>query len=38
VVQVGALVSADARAVEAEAQREAARLWGRMAAIAASER
>jgi len=38
VVQDGALVSADARAVEAEAQREAARLWGRMAAIAASER
>jgi cytosine/adenosine deaminase-related metal-dependent hydrolase len=37
VVQDGALVSADARAVEAEARREAARVWDRMAAIAASE-
>jgi len=37
VVQDGALVAADAHAVEVEARREAARLWERMAALAASE-
>jgi cytosine/adenosine deaminase-related metal-dependent hydrolase len=35
VVQDGALVGADARAIEAEARREAARLFERMAALAA---
>jgi adenine deaminase len=37
VVQDGALVAADAEAIEAEARREATGLWKRMAAIAASE-
>jgi hypothetical protein len=37
VVQDGRLATGDAAAIEADAKREAARLWSRMAALAASE-
>ena len=37
VVEEGRLVAADAAAVEAEARREAAGLWARMARLATTE-